>query len=283
VFQELEESGQLVSRPLRLAVYSAVLAVFSAALYVPPSSTEMSAEQSQQLRELGQERFGQRDYEGAIEATLQLHDAYPDNPIYMRQLAHSYRGLGRTKEEAEFWERYLVFSPTPKSACAPLMKAYRELRDPEKAIDAGTRCLALDPTGSGLHFLLGYAHERAGNLENAEEAYRRGLELTRDHSALQLGLARVFFRTKRATAAQELGLKVLDSNPDHPDALLLVGQCLRVAGDLEAAKTYLLRGVEVSGSYTDFHRVLGGIAEQQKDVGAATRYYAEVLRLEPQD
>ena len=163
------------------------------------------------------------------------------------------------------------------------MKAYRKLADHEKVIDAGQRCLMLDPTGSELHFLLGYAYERAGRVEKAEETYRRGLELAQRHSDMQLGLARILFRTERVTDARELGLEVLDRHPDHPDALLLVGQCLRAAGDLEGAKGYLQRGVEVSGSYADFHRVLGGIAEQQKDVSAATRHYAEVLRLAPED
>lgn len=271
------------SKLKRLGLYSAVLVVFFAALRVNPSRAEMSAEESQQLRELGQERFRQRDYEGAIEPTLKLHGAYPDNPIYMLQLAESYHGLGRTSEEAEFWELYLTFSPTPKDACSPIMKAYRKLADHEKVIDAGQRCLMLDPTGSGLHFLLGYAYERAGRVEKAEATYRRGLELAQRHSDMQLGLARILFRTERVTDARELGLEVLDRDPDHPDALLLVGQCLRAAGDLEGAKGYLQRGVEVSGSYADFHRVLGGIAEQQKDVSAATRHYAEVLRLAPED
>lgn len=274
----------MASRRLRLALYSAALVAFVAALYVSPSVEQsMSPEESQQLRELGQERFRQRDYEGAIEPTLKLHGAYPDNPIYIAMLATSYGGLGRTSEEAEFLERYFVFSSTPQSACSPLMKAYLKLRDHEKLIDAGERCLALDPTGSELNFLLGYAYERAGRMENAEETYRHGLEFAFPHSDLELGLARVLLRTERVAGARELGLAVLERNPDHPDALLLLGQCLRAVGDLEGAKTYLQRGVDVSGSYTDFYRVLGGIAEQQEDVAAATRHYARLLRLEPED
>jgi len=274
----------LASRRLRLALYSAALVAFVAALYVSPSVEQsMSPEESQQLRELGQERFRQSDYEGAIEPTLTLHAAYPDNPIYMLVLANSYHALGRTREEATFWERYLLYSPTPRDACSPLMKAYRKLQDHEKAIDVGRRCLALDPTGSALHFLLGYAYERAGRMEDAEEIYRRGLDHDPRQWDTQLGLARVLLRTDRVAEATELGLEVLENSPDHPDALLVVGQCLRSARDLEGAKAYLQRGVEVSGSYADFHRVLGGIAEQQTDLDAAARHYREVLRLEPGD
>ena len=101
------------SKLKRLGLYSAVLVVFFAALRVNPSRAEMSAEESQQLRELGQERFRQRDYEGAIEPTLKLHGAYPDNPIYMLQLAESYHGRVKRRSSGNSTSRFPRRRRTP--------------------------------------------------------------------------------------------------------------------------------------------------------------------------
>jgi len=275
-----------------LALHCLVLAAFFAVIYKIPTPTPagsagdgsaLSAEESRELWEQAQAHDRADEHEQAVELLERLHADYPGNHTYVRRLAASYHELGRTEDEIRYWEKYMDLAPKPMSACVKLGKAYQKLGQKDEAIALYERCLEIDAANPEVLFFLGHAHERARRLEEAERAYARGHDLYPDYSDLKLGLARVFLRTDRETAARELGLEVLARNPDNVDALLVVGLAYRAFGDLERAKEHLNRGVELKDSYTDFHQVLARIAEKEGDRERALYHYRKVLEQSPGD
>lgn len=285
-------SPQLLnSHAFRIALPLAVLCLFYWALYALPRAGSssgadaafLSPEESREILDLSRTRLREGDFEEALELTKKLHRAYPNNHVYVEQLATICGHLGRYKEEAEYWEKYLPLSPTPINACPQIGEAYRKQGLMQETIDACKRCLEFDGDNVESVFFLARACEQAGQMSKAGELYKRGVELSPKFADVQLGLARILMRQGRAAQAKEIAAEVLKENPDYVDALLMLGVGLRAEGKLAQAKEALAKGVELSPAYTDFYIVLGGIAEQESDMEQAIRHYDKVLELAPEN
>jgi tetratricopeptide (TPR) repeat protein len=141
----------------------------------------------------------------------------------------------------------------------------------------------MDPTNPEFLFFLGLGYERVGDSNEAREVYARGHERFPDYADLKLGLARLLVRSGSPVEARDMGLEVLDRDPDNVDALLVVGQAYRNLGELGRAKEYLSRGLQLKETYTDFHRQLAGIARTEGDHDALQFHCRKILEHEPDD
>ena len=92
----------------------------------PPDSTEL-ADDVRELAEQSRALFQAGRYEEALAPALTLHGAHPANLVYLRDLAMIYKALGRSRDEADAWERFVAASPTPQEACPHLGDAYSTL------------------------------------------------------------------------------------------------------------------------------------------------------------
>jgi Tfp pilus assembly protein PilF len=94
----------------------------------------------------------------------------------------------------------------------------------------------------------GVKHHRAGNLAHAERLYRQ----------------------------------VLDINPDHVDALHLLGFLCSQLGQSEQAVELVGRAVEVSPNFAEAHNSLGTLLEKQGKLEDAARSYRRASALRPE-
>lgn len=245
----------------------------------------LTVQQSRDLLEQSQALINRGNYEEALRPLLILHEAYPQNHIYIGRLADAYDHLGRYKEEANFWGKYLDQAPRPIEACPKIGQAYwkqGESKRPE-AVTAFERCLAIDPTNTDSIFYLAHALEMSGQTDRAEELYERGLKISPRYTDLRLGLARIWLHQEKFAEAKKAVLDILAKSPKNVDALLVAGLvCLR-QGNLREAKNYLRKGAQLSDEYTDFHVALGNIAERERDIPEAIRRYSRVLELRPEN
>jgi tetratricopeptide (TPR) repeat protein len=223
-------------------------------------------------------------YQDALQAMLKLHEAYPENHIYISKLADIYDRLGLYKEEAEMWEQFLDHAHRPLEACPQIGQAYwkQGVLKEKEAISAFERCLAFDPSNTDSIFYLAHALEMSGQFDRAGELYQRGLTFDPKYTDLRLGLARVWLQQDKLEKAKESALGVLGGSPDNVDALLIAGLVDAKEGNLREAKKFLERGAKLSPGYTDFHIALAKIAEQEKNAPEAIRQYNKILELHPE-
>jgi tetratricopeptide (TPR) repeat protein len=277
------------SHVVRISLPLSLLCLFYLVIYYLPTATRgmapaaLSIEQTREILDLSRSNLRQHKTEEALGLTEKLHKAYPQNHIYIEQLAGIYHTLERYKEEAESWELYMQYSPTAIEACPQLGEAYRRQGLVQETLNACQRCLALDEKNVDSLFFLALAYERSNQLDKATEFYERALQLHPPYADPQIGLARVCLRQGKPAKAEALISKVYEQTPNNVDALLVFGMTLRSAGKLAEAKKYLQRGTELSSTYSDFYIVLGGIAEQEGDIEGAIKYYDRVLELAPEN
>ncbi len=268
-----------------------MLVLFCAVLFSRPlrydnhAPLKLTPQDSAALVEKSKALLHDRRYDAALDALLKLHSAYPDNHIYIEQIADAYDHLGRYREEAQYWETYMDRAPTPVTACPQIGLAYWKLGDMGQgpAIKAYERCLSMDPKNADFVFYLAHALEMQGDYPRAADMYQRGLSISPDYPDMQLGLARIWLRTDRIRDAQAAVRRVLDKYPDKVDALLVAGLIYSRQGHYGKAKEYLRRGVKLSPQYADFYLTLARIADDEKDYAEELRQYNRTLELLPND
>ncbi len=275
------------SHIVRISLPFIVLCLFYKAIYYVPSTSQagdlvfLSPEETREILDLSRRKLRENKHEDALSLTEKLHKAYPQNHIYMEQLANLYHFLERYPEEAQTWEIYMKFSPTPIEACPQIGEAYRSQGLIKETLDACQRCFAMDEKNEDSIFFLALAYERSHQLDKARELYESVVQLHSPYLDPSIGLARVLLRQGNTAKAKEIISKVYEQSPNNVDCLLVLGMTLRSEGKLDEAKIHLERGTQLSLAYTDFYVVLGGIAEQEGDIEKALQHYDRVLELEP--
>ena len=276
----------------RIALPLVTLAAFYAALFLfsvkrarvsSPPRPVLTAEQSKALLARSKSLIGEGNYREALQPSLLLYGAYPENHIYIEQVAEIYEHLGDYAHAAQYWEKYLDHAPRPETGCPQIGDDYWKQGEAgeQKAIAAYERCVKLDPTNPDAVFYLAHALEKSDDLDRAASVYQQGIKMSPNYVDLRLGLARVWVQQGKYPEAQEAAQQVLDNSPNNVDALLVMGLSYMREHDLKKAKKYLTKGVKISDSYTDFHLALAHIAEVEKDDREAMRQYTRILELQP--
>ena len=194
--------------------------------------------------------------EQALTPLLALYKAFPESPIYIKQIAEIYQGLNRYQESAAMWENFLQYSPRPTEGCPAIGLAYQNAGEPGKAFKAFERCWQFDKQNSDSIYYYAHELEMDGQLQAAYDLYKHGVELTQEYADLRIGLARVEIRLGRIAEARARLQKVLDRRPENVDALLVAGLGAAAAGDQRAAIAYLEKAQRISPGYTEVAQIL---------------------------
>ncbi|MBI3684673.1 MAG: tetratricopeptide repeat protein [Acidobacteria bacterium] len=215
----------------------------------------LSQEETRRLLDKSLRLIEEKNYEQALGSTLQLYHAYPENSIYIHQLANLYNTLGRHEDEAAMWELFMQFAPLPVEGCPQIGLAYRKLNREPDAFKSFERCLAIEENSDNLMYMA-HGLERRKEYAKAQELYERALKRAPDYTDVAIGLARVELFLGNPKKAKERILGVLERAPDNVDALLVAGLAFSRGGDATAARRYLEKGIELRPGDRDFRVAL---------------------------
>jgi tetratricopeptide (TPR) repeat protein len=243
----------------------------------------LTAEKSIALLDLANARIKEEKYAEALEPVMKLYQSYPENPVYIQKVADIYDHLGRYKEEAELWEKFMQNAPPPWEGCPQIGLAYQKQGLKKQTIDAFERCLAFDTRDADALFFLGHAVETVQQYDRAGKLYEQCLGVSPHYPDCRAGYARVLIHQGRAADARKIGADVLAETPDFVDALLVVGLADWRLGNAKEAREYLERGIKLSQTYGDFYEALGRIEQSQGHFQQALVQYSRVLELDAQN
>ncbi|HXP84312.1 MAG TPA: tetratricopeptide repeat protein [Bryobacteraceae bacterium] len=216
----------------------------------------LSSAQIQRLLQESTTLMAAQKPEQALVPLLTLYKAYPESPIYIKQIAEIYQGLNRYQESAAMWENFLTYSPRPTEGCPAIGLAYENASKPKDAFKAFERCWQLDKQDPDSIFFYGHELEKDQQLQAAYGQYKHGVQLSPEYPDMQVGLARIELRLGHLSEAHARLLKVLERRPENVDALLAAGLVSAATGDPRAAIVYLEKAQRLSPGYTEVGQVL---------------------------
>ncbi len=231
----------------------------------------------QAQQELAHPQSGRADPEKLLLLSLEIA---PDYPEAGQELISFYQRAGRTDEARTLLARLIARQPT-----AGLYEQAAALAStPRQAIELLNGAVRLDPTGHHYYWLLGQAYQSDNQTAQAENAFKRSLELRPDYQRSVRSLAGLYLQTKRANLAVELldrffAAGIYIERPDFE--YLLLAQAHLAQGQLPEAFRAAQQATNLNPDSTLNWLTLGDIGLAQGDKPQAHQAYERALALDP--
>jgi len=208
---------------------------------------------------------------------------WPDYQIGLRLYAWLLWQRGKTVAARKQFSEALERDPGDVRALVALGRVEIAEGQYDAARDALQAAVKLRPDDAVIHFWLGEAHARIGDVAGAIERYERSRELDPASLDTHRALAGLYAGERRyADAATELSV-VVDGEPENLDAAFLLAACLRASGQHDKAIETYARASERFPEVPRLHKFRGDLLSQDGRADDAAKAYAEARRLAPKD
>lgn len=145
------------------------------------------------------------------------------------------------------------------------------------------RVTELSPTNFSAHTQIGHLLFKAGELEEAQESYRRAFVLRPGHVPSIIGLSRIAQRLGNYEEALSDLLPLVEKHPDNADAALLASSLLSDCERMEEAEAVLARAVAKRGSHVGLLSALARLTRSADHRTRALQSWLKILELEPRN
>ncbi len=234
-FEILYNLGQTY---LRAGEYAKAEPVLNRALKLKPDSPEA-------LYLLAQVYSEQTRAVDALDLLVRAHKLAPENSDIIFLLARVSMSQNYYEDAIPLLESGLKVAPQRADLHAALGESYFMSGKAEKAIDEFKKLIELDPTARSYAFM-GLSYRHLGRFDEARKYFQEGLKLDPHNASCLFNMGFIEERQGNHAAAEALFQKVLQQNPDFPEALLELAN-LRIANKkFEEAAVLLRRYVKVS-------------------------------------
>jgi protein O-GlcNAc transferase len=126
-----------------------------------------------------------------------------------------------------------------------------------------------------------HEHHLAGNLEQAEDIYRKILNVQPDNYELYNDLGNLLQEKGTPDQAAASYRKAIELNPDFAGAYYNLGETLQDEGLLDEAADCYKKVIELYPDFAGAYYNLGVILHEKKDFDEALKYYEKVLQFNP--
>jgi len=149
------------------------------------------------------------------------------------------------------------------------------------AIQCLTKAISFNDKIPDYHTNQGVVLKMLGNLEAAEMAQRRALELRPDHASALNNLANILLMTNRAGEADETYSTAIRSHPDYPEAWRNRANVRLQLGRLDDAYRDCRHALSLKQNYADAWHTLSRVLLRKGDVKEAEAANLSALKLSP--
>jgi serine/threonine protein kinase/tetratricopeptide (TPR) repeat protein len=172
--------------------------------------------------------------------------------LYSLQTANFFRDAATNLKRGEVAaQNALRINPQSSEGFIALGGIYGEEGREQEAIRTMRRAVAIAPNNETAWQMLGYSYYYAGLNDLAEQAYRHLTEMNPAVPQPHWMHARMLLYMGREADAEKEMRDLVTNHPDQFKALAYLGGILYYEGQLDEAKTYLDRGVQLAGSSSD--------------------------------
>ncbi len=153
--------------------------------------------------------------------------------------------------------------------------------DPKGAVRLLEEALRLTPADEDLHYNLGIAYGRSGNITNAEHHYREALRLLPDYPEVHNNLGNLLLHAGRLGEAEEQFAEAIKLMPELSTAHNNLGIVRQSQNRMPEAITCFRKAVQYNTNYWQAHFNLALASLSQGATDEGRRELQTVLRLNP--
>ena len=202
----------------------------------------------EELLQEGNRLSGEGNFRGAV---VLYKNALEKDVNYIEArvgLAEAYLSSGNFDRAEKEFQKVLLQNPTQTELLLQLATVYIQKKQPKKAL------LELDKYHSENHetveslVLYGRAHGASGDIESAENLFKKALQLGPDSVEPRLNLAKVFLQKKNFSQAKSYLQEVISMDDKQIEAYYLLANIETRQGDREAALAVYQQIIQVDST-----------------------------------
>lgn len=226
---------------------------------------------------------GEEAMELALDKAESAVRIWPDYQAGLRLYAWLLWQRGRTVAARKQYGEALARDPADVRALVALGRVEIAEKQYGAARDALREAVALRPDDAVIHFWLGEAHARLGDVTEAITHHERSLALDPANLDTHRALAGLYAGERRyGDAAKQLSA-VVDGEPSNLEAVFLLAACLRASGQEAAAIEAYDRAAPRFPTEARLPKFRGDLLAARHAAGPAESAYAEARRIAPSD
>lgn len=228
------------------------------------------------------------DYRQALEHLRLAARLAPQDPFAHLELASLAYRLGRGDEAVEHARKAVALAPDDPDVLQGVADLFLGLADDGEELLADARAalerlLVLRPDDPGTLHALGRLHHSEGDLEKAEELFRRLVAAAPESRTASTQLLHLLLQAGKKREAAELLREQLAASPDALELRLTLADLLGDTGDHTAAAEVLRAAPGDHAAHPDLQRRLAFALYRAGEVAEASAFLDQLLAANPRD
>jgi len=281
------ERGDVPSMEVLLtkaSVFSQLKDTKNAIKYFKDALAEASPEDRDEIYlDLAMEYQNRGSYKLAINVLIEAVRANSSNEGAVYELAFCYDQLGETEKSIECYSNFIDDNPYSFTAWYNLGNAHSKLENHEKALWAYDYCVLINSDFGPAFFNLGHTNLSLNRYTKAIENFEKCMELDGDDPLALCYIGECHEQLSELELAKHYYKRSLELAPMLPDAWLGMGIVEDLEGNTQEGLSLILKASELDPENASIYHVLAGAYEKLEQREKALEYYELSLALEPND
>ena len=230
--------------------------------------------------DLAMEYEAARDFKNAVRILKQALETNPANEVAIYELAFCYDQMEDFTSAIKCYSDFIDENPYSFTAWYNLGNAYSKSENFEKAIWAYDYCLLINEDFSPAYFNLGNAYLSEEKYLLSIQNFERCIELDGEDGLTLCYLGECNEQLGNLDEAKQFYYKSLELMPELSDAWLGLGIVKDLEGDLQTAIGFIEKAISFDASNPGYLHVLAGALEKTEDVTLTNDTYLKAFSMD---
>ena len=231
--------------------------------------------------DLAMEYEAARDFKNAVRILKQALETNPANEVAIYELAFCYDQMEDFTSAIKCYSDFIDENPYSFTAWYNLGNAYSKSENFEKAIWAYDYCLLINEDFSPAYFNLGNAYLSEEKYLLSIQNFEKCIELDGEDGLTLCYLGECNEQLGNLEEAKHFYYKSLELMPELSDAWLGLGIVKDLEGDLQAAIGFIEKAISFDTSNPGYLHVLAGALEKTEEVELTNDTYLQAISMAP--
>jgi len=223
------------------------------------------------------------DYKAALKVLKEAVKSNPNNESAIYEIAFCYDQLGEYKNSIKCYSDFIDENPYSFTAWYNLGNAYSKLEDFDKAIWAYDYCILINDDFGPVYFNIANAFLAKEKFTKAIEHFHKCIELDGDDPVALCYIGECHEQLDELELAKIFYKRSLELAPLLPDAWLGLGIIEDLEGNTREGITLIKKASELDPENAGIYHVLAGAYEKIEAFDEADENYQMALAIDPND
>jgi tetratricopeptide (TPR) repeat protein len=191
---------------------------------------------------------------------------------------HNVRSLQKRKGKQKYFVSFLLII-----SVLFMIRTFIRNYDWKDDITLAKKTIQTTPKSVKSHYNLGYYYLKANVLSQAEEEFRKAIEIDKNYAPAYNNLGLIYKELGNNDKALQYYLKTLEIDKNYIHTQFNLGNLYQDIGEYEKAILYYKNALKLDKNYFGANVNLGNVYLKLGDYDKAVEYYKKALEIEPEN